>query len=83
MAGPAVAEGIRRLRLGQVERVPGYDGAFGHVVLLTPAEREALEGQTSLFGAAKAKAPKNRDGPPPPSRPAPKRSRPHPSPPPS
>ena len=58
VAGPAVAEGIRRLRLGQVERVPGYDGAFGHVVLLTPAEREALEGQTSLFGAAKAKAPK-------------------------
>ena len=41
-----------------MERVPGYDGAFGHVVLLTPAEREALEGQTSLFGAAKAKAPK-------------------------
>ena len=58
VAGPAVAEGIRRLRLGQVERVPGYDGAFGHVVLLTPAERQALEGQTSLFGAAKAKAPK-------------------------
>ena len=58
VAGPAVAEGIRRLRLGQVERVPGYDGAFGHVVLLTPAEREALEGQTSLFGAAKTKAPK-------------------------
>ena len=52
VAGPAVAEGIRRLRLGQVERVPGYDGAFGRVVLLTPAEREALEGQTSLFGAA-------------------------------
>ena len=66
VAGPAVAEGIRRLRLGQVERVPGYDGAFGHVVLLTPAERQALEGQTSLFGAAKAKATKKQ------GRPAPK-----------
>ena len=63
VAGPAVAEGIRRLRLGQVERVPGYDGAFGHVVLLTPAERQALEGQTSLFGAAKAKATKKQGRP--------------------
>ena len=63
VAGPAVAEGIRRLRLGQVERVPGYDGAFGHVVLLTPAERQALEGQTSLFGAAKAKTAKKQGRP--------------------
>ena len=63
VAGPAVAEGIRRLRLGQVERVPGYDGAFGHVVLLTPAERQALEGQTSLFGAAKAKTTKKQGRP--------------------
>ena len=73
VAGPAVAEGIRRLRLGQVERVPGYDGAFGHVVLLTPAEREALEGQTSLFGAAKAKAPKKQGRPAAPKRASPKK----------
>ena len=72
VAGPAVAEGIRRLRLGQVERVPGYDGAFGHVVLLTPAEREALEGQTSLFGAEGTKAPK-RGRPAAPKRTAPKK----------
>ena len=49
-AGPGVAEGIRRLREGKVERVAGYDGAFGSVVLLTPAEIETLNGQTSLFG---------------------------------
>ena len=73
VAGPAVAEGIRRLRLGQVERVPGYDGAFGHVVLLTPAEREALEGQTSLFGAAKAKAPKKQGRPAAPKQASPKK----------
>ena len=73
VAGPAVAEGIRRLRLGQVERVPGYDGAFGHVVLLTPAEREALEGQTSLFGAAKAKTTKKQGRPAAPKRTAPKK----------
>ena len=73
VAGPAVAEGIRRLRLGQVERVPGYDGAFGHVVLLTPAERETLEGQTSLFGAAKAKAPKKQGRPAAPKQASPKK----------
>ena len=73
VAGPAVAEGIRRLRLGQVERVPGYDGAFGHVVLLTPAEREALEGQTSLFGAAKAKATKKQGRPAAPKQASPKK----------
>ena len=27
-AGPCVAEGIRRLRAGKVERSPGYDGAY-------------------------------------------------------
>ncbi len=52
-AGPAVAEGIARLRRGQVERRAGFDGQFGSVVLLTPAEQEALEGQTSLFSLYK------------------------------
>ena len=50
-AGPLVAEGIRRLRSGQVARKPGYDGAYGVIELLSPAEREALRGQVSLFGA--------------------------------
>lgn len=48
-AGPAVAEGIRRLRQGRVERKAGFDGQFGSVVLLTPGEIEALQGQTTLF----------------------------------
>ncbi len=30
-AGPCVAEGIRRLRLGQVERRPGFDGEYGAI----------------------------------------------------
>ena len=51
VAGPLVAEGVRRLRSGQVVRRPGYDGAFGVIELLSPAEREALRGQVSLFGA--------------------------------
>lgn len=55
VAGPCLAEGIRRLRLGQVERRPGFDGEYGTISLLTPYEREQFNGQTSLFGAAPAK----------------------------
>nr|MDD6336137.1 UvrD-helicase domain-containing protein [bacterium] len=49
-AGPLVAEGIRRLRCGQVERVPGYDGEYGRVQLLSAQERALISGQISLFG---------------------------------
>ena len=34
IAGPCIAEGIRRLRAGKVERSPGYDGAYGKIQLL-------------------------------------------------
>lgn len=46
-----MAEGIRRLRLGQVERRPGFDGEYGAISLLAPAEIQRLSGQVSLFGA--------------------------------
>ncbi len=48
IAGPCVAEGIRRLRLGQVERKAGFDGEYGTISLLTPVEREQLNGQISF-----------------------------------
>lgn len=51
IGGPCIAEGIRRLRAGQVERRAGFDGEYGTISLLTPAEREQLQGQLSLFGA--------------------------------
>ena len=51
VAGPCIEEGIRRLRDGRVERTPGYDGEYGTIQLLDPAEIEAISGQTSLFGA--------------------------------
>ena len=50
-AGPCIAEGIRRLRIGQVERKPGFDGEYGVISLLSPSEIEQLNGQISLFGA--------------------------------
>ena len=49
VAGPCVSEGIRRLRLGQVERRAGYDGVYGTISLLTPGEIERFNGQLSLF----------------------------------
>ena len=61
-AGPCVAEGIRRLRAGQVVRRPGYDGAYGVIELLSPAEREDLKGQVSLFGVEAPKAAKTARG---------------------
>ena len=48
-AGPALAEGIRRLRAGQVFRQAGFDGQYGTVSLFAPGELEALGGQTALL----------------------------------
>ena len=39
-AGSCIAEGIRRLRLGKVERKAGFDGEYGTISLLTPSEIE-------------------------------------------
>lgn len=50
-AGPLLAEGIRRLRDGQVERTPGFDGEYGKIGLLTPEDISSLEGQMSFFTA--------------------------------
>ena len=52
VAGPCVAEGIRRLRLGRVARRAGFDGEYGVISLLTPAEIEQYSGQLSMFGLA-------------------------------
>lgn len=49
VAGPCVTEGIRRLREGRVERIPGFDGEYGKIQLLTPTEIDELNGQISLF----------------------------------
>lgn len=49
-AGPAVAEGIRRLRDGKVRLSPGYDGEYGKISLFDPGELEALSGQMMMAG---------------------------------
>ena len=52
VAWPCVAEGIRRLRAGEVQRRAGFDGEYGTISLLTPTEIEQFSGQLSLFSAA-------------------------------
>lgn len=47
--GPILAEGIRRLRAGQVLREAGYDGKYGVISLFEPGELDALKGQTALI----------------------------------
>ncbi len=59
-AGPLIAEGIQRLRRGEVERTPGYDGEYGQISLLTPEDISRLEGQMSLFTAEEIQEQKKR-----------------------
>jgi len=49
-AGYLVAEGIRRLRQGKVQRFPGFDGEYGIIKLFEPSELESMDGQMSMFG---------------------------------
>ncbi|MEL7608239.1 MAG: UvrD-helicase domain-containing protein [Bacillota bacterium] len=69
-AGPFVAEGIRRLRSGEVEILPGYDGEYGKIKILDKQTIDLLSGQQSLFdgeqsgalGARPARKPKSPAG---------------------
>lgn len=48
-AGTMIAEGISRLRRGNVLRNPGFDGEYGTIQLFEPWELENVDGQISLF----------------------------------
>ncbi|MFE0592123.1 UvrD-helicase domain-containing protein [Micromonospora echinospora] len=52
VGGELLAEGIGRLRRGEVRRVPGYDGEYGVITLFDPAELGGggrSGGQETLF----------------------------------
>ncbi len=49
ITGELVAEGIRRMRKGEVKIAPGYDGEYGKVNLFSPEERESFTKQLTLF----------------------------------
>jgi len=46
---PLVAEGVRRMRAGQVQIAAGYDGEYGVIQLFTDEERRQFKGQKLLF----------------------------------
>lgn len=50
-AGEAVAEGIRRLRCGEVRTLGGFDGQYGTVALFDPSELQVLRGQIGFLPA--------------------------------
>ena len=51
---PLLAEAVDRMRRGDINISPGFDGEFGRVNIFSDAEREELLGQRSLFGPSAA-----------------------------
>lgn len=58
VAGVLAAEGIRRVRLGELEINPGFDGEYGEVRILSEDERQALLGQAALFECPEDESPR-------------------------
>ena len=54
--GPLVAEGVRRMRAGEVEIAPGFDGEYGRIRVFREGEREQVAGQGDMFGRRKGTA---------------------------
>lgn len=78
--GELLGEALRRLRAGQVQRVPGYDGEYGVIRLFEPGELRSQDTADTLFdlpaapvtpAPRKARAPKQAA-----SKPAVRRSKP-------
>jgi DNA helicase-2/ATP-dependent DNA helicase PcrA len=58
-ADPVLAEGLARMRAGQVRVKAGYDGEYGVVEVFEGGELASLAGQTSLLGEVQ-RAPRGR-----------------------
>lgn len=48
-SGPAVASAIRKMRDGKVQKIPGYDGKFGVIKVMTGDQLEENRAQMALF----------------------------------
>ena len=49
-AGDLVAEGVRRVRSGEISVKPGYDGEYGIITIFSDKERGMKKWQVNLFG---------------------------------
>jgi len=50
-AGPCIAEGIRRVRAGELRLMAGYDGEYGTIEILSQEEIRQLSGQMTFLAA--------------------------------
>ena len=48
VCGRRTAQAVKRLRAGEVDWRPGYDGEYGHFQIFAPGELDEVEGQLSL-----------------------------------
>ena len=49
VGGTLIAEGIRRMRVGEVDILPGYDGDYGVIKLFNPEDRVGSDTQIALL----------------------------------
>jgi uncharacterized protein (TIGR00375 family) len=49
VSSPLIAEGVRRVRVGELHIDPGYDGVFGKVEIFSSADRERLQSSQSVL----------------------------------
>jgi len=56
VGGSLLAEGIRRMRCGQLNIAAGYDGEFGTIQLFEKGEKEVSTSQINFFGSNKKEA---------------------------
>jgi len=54
---PALAEGLHRMRHGDVQRKSGFDGEFGQISVFSPQERRAFTQGKTLWASPLAPAP--------------------------
>lgn len=57
VAGPVLAEAVRRVRTGELMIAAGYDGEFGTVEVFAPGERDRFAGQLAFFPAVPTTTP--------------------------
>ncbi len=55
VGGSLIAEGIRRMRVGEVDILPGYDGDYGIIKLFNPEDRLGGDTQIALLEEISAK----------------------------
>ncbi len=57
--GPLLAEGVRRMRKGQVVTTAGFDGEYGIIKVFDEGEKDLFSNQLSFFPAPARKKPRN------------------------